>query len=121
MKRQPPALILVDPDERLRLRLGESVLIYRRLSLGALAAIERQQARTLGEGREGQFKVWLPPAALEAAICAHALLGWEGVQDPLTGAPVTYAPGLATRLPAAVRRLLVRRAHKIHPPLGDPA
>jgi hypothetical protein len=115
-----PHLTLVDPDERLEMRLGASVLLYRRLSLGALAAIERQQALTLAEGNgaDGPRQVWLPPAALEAAICAHVLLGWQGVRDPLGGAEVPYAPALAPRLPAGARRALIRRAQKIHPPRG---
>lgn len=111
-------LTLVDPDERLELRLGESVLVYRRLSLGALAAIERQQARPLAEDADALLTLWLPPATLEAAICAHVLVGWRGVREPRGGQEAAYAPGLASRLPAGARRPLVRRAQKINPPRG---
>lgn len=114
-----PHLTLVDPDERLDLRLGESVLVYRRLSLGALAAIERQQALTLAAGGgDGPLTVWLPPSALEAAVCAHVLVGWRGVRDPRGNAELPYDPALASRLPAGARRPLLRRAQKIHPPDG---
>jgi hypothetical protein len=119
MQGELPYLTLVDPDERLALRLGQSVLVYRRLSLGALGAIERQQALLLPERQDSPAQVWLPPAALEAAILAQTLVGWRGVRDPLSGAEVAYSPALAQRLPAAARRLLVRRAQKIHPHPGD--
>jgi hypothetical protein len=119
MSPAPQNLILVDPDERLALRLGDSTLVYRRLSLGALAAIERQQALLLPERQDGPAQVWLPPTALEAAICAHVLVGWRGVADPRRGAEVPYSSALAQRLPAAARRLLVKRAQKIHPSMGD--
>ncbi|MCA1906576.1 MAG: hypothetical protein LDL11_08310, partial [Desulfarculus sp.] len=74
MQRQPRHITLVDPTERLPLRVGSSTLYYRRLSLGALAAIERQQAELLPAG-PGQAPRWgLPPAALEAAVLAAVLL-----------------------------------------------
>lgn len=119
MKPERPYLTLVDPDERLVLRLGKSLLLYRRLSLGALAAIERQQALLLPERQDRPAQVWLPPAALEAAILAQTLVGWQGVRDPRSGEDLPYAPALARRLPAGARRALVRRAQKIHPPAGD--
>ncbi|MEW5913370.1 MAG: hypothetical protein AB1814_12490 [Thermodesulfobacteriota bacterium] len=112
-------LILVESDERLSLSLAGSTLFYRRLSLGALAAIERQQARLLMPPGNGRPALWLPPQALQAAICAHVLLGWQGVRDA-AGREAAYGPESAGRLPAGVRRLLVSRAQRIHPSQGEP-
>ncbi|MFH1057614.1 MAG: hypothetical protein V1797_02905 [Pseudomonadota bacterium] len=117
MEREPRHIILVDPAERLALKIGASTLYYRRLSLGALAAIEAQQARLLpGPAGPGEPPAWtLPPAALEAALMAHALLGWEGVTDP-AGRPVEFCPAAAARLPGRARRIVLGRARKLHPP-----
>ena len=112
-------LALVEPGERLALRVGASTLYYRRLSLGALAAIERQQAELLAApARGGRATLWLPPKALEAAICAHVLLDWEGVSDA-RGNQVPFSPETAARLPAKVRTLLVGLAQQIQPQQGD--
>jgi hypothetical protein len=110
MSARQTALVLVDPDERLALALGGSVLYYRRLSLGALAAIERQQMRLLAPAQGLGPRPWLPPQALEAAVAAHVLVGWQGVLGP-DGQPVPYDPATALRLPIAARRRLVERAH----------
>jgi hypothetical protein len=115
MQTPPAHLWLVDPGERLALRLGDSLLYYRRLSLGALAAAERQQTIWL-PGRQGQPpQPVLPPAALEAALVGQVLLGWENVGDPKSGEPAEYSPQAAQRLPAAARALLLRRARRLHP------
>jgi hypothetical protein len=114
MRQPPPHLILTDPDERLALRLGASKLFYRRLSLGQLAALERQQALRLPPLGEAPARGWIPPAALEAALVAQALVGWEGVCDG-RGELVEFSPQAASRLPAGVRRILNKRAHKLHP------
>ncbi len=115
MQEQPQALMLVDPQERLKLRLGSSVLIYRRLSLGALAAIERQQTVYV-PGRGGEPpQALLPPAALEAALVRHVLVGWRGVSEPLAGRAVEFSPQAAERLPAGVREMLLAQARAIHP------
>ncbi|BEQ17025.1 hypothetical protein [Desulfoferula mesophila] len=109
MSERQTTLVLVDPDERQALSLGGAVFYYRRLSLGALAAIERQQLCLLPADQGRGPRPWLPPQALEAALAAHALVGWEGVSGP-EGEPVPYSPAAALRLPVAVRRRLVRRA-----------
>lgn len=115
MSNHPPVLTLVDPDERLELRLGGSVLYYRRLSLGALAAIERQQTVYLpGRGGEPPRAV-LPPAALEAALVGQVLVGWQNVAEPLAGRPVEFGPQAAGRLPAGVRALLIEKARRLYP------
>lgn len=115
MKTPPPVLTLVDPGERLELRLGGSVLYYRRLSLGALAAIERQQTVYLpGQGGEPP-RALLPPAALEAALASHVLVGWQNVAEPLEGRLVEYSPQAAGRLPAGVRALLIKKARRLYP------
>jgi hypothetical protein len=115
MESEPKFLQLVDPDERLQLRLGGSVLFYRRLSLGALAAIERQQTVFLpGRGPEPPQAV-LPPAALEAAMLSQVLVGWQGVKEPRWGGPVEFSPQAARRLPAGVRGLLLAKARQINP------
>ncbi len=108
-------LTLVDPGERLALVIGGSTLFYRRLSLGALAAMERSQT-VMAPGRgDDPPRAVIPPAALEAAICSHVLVGWENVQGRRGGTPEPFGPGAALRLPAGVRRLLVRRAHRLLP------
>ena len=115
MASEPRHITLVDPAERLALRVGSSSIYYRRLSLGALAAIERQQAVAIPAG-PGQPPRWsLPPAALEAAVLAQVLVGWEGVVDP-TGRPVAFGPETLGRLPGRVRALVIKRARKLHPP-----
>jgi len=111
MSARQTALILVDPDERLALPLGGSVLYYRRLSLGALASIEKQQMRLLPPTQGQGPRPWLPPQALEGAIAAHVLVGWQGVLGP-DGEPVPYNPAAALRLPIAARRRLVERAQR---------
>lgn len=109
MKSQEHSLILVDPNERHALKVGGSVLFFRRLSLGACAAIEGQQAKLLA-GTDGQRpRPWLPPAALEAAICAQVLVGWQGVRDG-DGREIPYSRDNAARLPAWVRGELVKMA-----------
>lgn len=113
MKSQPPVLTLVDPAERLTLRLGGSLLYYRRLSLGALAAIERQQTVYLPGPGDGPPRAVLPPAALEAALVGQVLVGWENVAEPLEGRPVEFSPQAAGRLPAGVRALLVKKARRL--------
>ena len=110
MSARQTALVLVDPNERLALNLGGSVLFYRRLSLGALAAIERQQLTLLPPTQGRGPRPLLPPQALEAAVAAHVLVGWQGVLGP-DGEPVAYDPAAAQRLPIAARRRLVERAH----------
>ncbi|RJX31801.1 MAG: hypothetical protein C4525_11425 [Desulfarculus sp.] len=119
MEAMSPHLTLVEPEERLSLSVAGSVLFYRRLSLGALAAIERQQARLLCPPEGGRPALWLPPQALQAAICGHVLLGWQGVCDG-RGQEAAYTPESAGRLPAGVRRLLVSRAQRIHSSQGEP-
>ncbi|MCF8064821.1 MAG: hypothetical protein K9K36_06240, partial [Desulfarculaceae bacterium] len=79
MSARQTSLVLVDPEERLALALGGSVLFYRRLSLGALAAIERRQMRRPSPSQGQGPRPWLPPQALEAAIAAQVLVGWQGV------------------------------------------
>ncbi|MCB2191560.1 MAG: hypothetical protein KQI62_08345 [Deltaproteobacteria bacterium] len=111
-------LVLVDPNERLALTLGGSVLYYRRLSLGALAAIERQQLTLLPPAQGRGPRPWLPPQALEAAVAAHVLVGWEGVLGP-DGEPVAFGPAAAQRLPIDARRRLVERAYKPELMLGE--
>ncbi|MCB2228757.1 MAG: hypothetical protein KQH53_18930 [Desulfarculaceae bacterium] len=103
---------LVGHDERLSLELGGARLFYRRLSLGALAAIERQQMRLLPGAQGAGPRIWLPPEALNAAIAAHVLLGWEGVRG-LRGEPAPYSPETARRLPAGARSALIERAFAI--------
>ncbi len=111
MKSPRPHLVLVDPDERLGLSLGASTLYYRRLSLGALAAIERSQTVVL-PGEDGRKpRAVLPPAALEDALAGHVLVGWRGVRDA-RGREVPFTPEAARRLPAQVRRLLLARARR---------
>ncbi len=111
MSARPDNLILVDPRERLALPLGGSVLYYRRLSLGALAAIERQQLCLLPPSQGQGPRPWLPPQALEAAVAAHVLVGWEGVLAP-DGRPAPFGPEAALRLPIAARRHLLERARQ---------
>jgi hypothetical protein len=111
MKAPRPYLVLVDPEERLSLRLGASTLYYRRLSLGALAAIERSQTIVLPGERGQKPRVVLPPAALEDALAGHVLVGWQGVRDA-QGREVPFTPDNARRLPAQVRRLLLARARR---------
>jgi len=119
MQREPRHIVLVDPAERLTLKVGASALHYRRLSLGALAAIERQQAIPL-PGPPGESPRWtLPPQALEAAILAHVLVGWAGVSDA-GGRPVELSPAAAARLPGRARRIILARARKLHPPASPP-
>lgn len=115
MPREPRHITLVDPAERLALRLGSSTLYYRRLSLGALAAIERQQAVGLPAGPDQPPRWSLPPAALEAAVLAAVLLGWDGVTDA-AGQEVAFDPTALARLPGRARSLVLRRARKLHPP-----
>lgn len=118
MSARQNSLILVDPSERLALPLGGSVLFYRRLSLGALAAIERQQMRLLPPAQGQGPRLWLPPQALEGAIAAHVLVGWQGVLAP-DGSPAPYGPAAALRLPIAARRHLVERARGPEPWPGE--
>ena len=107
-------IVLVDDNERLELELAGSRLIYRRLSLGELAALERQQAMVVaGPGRTPP-RLIIPQAALEAAICARVLLGWKGVVDS-QGREVKFDPSLAGRLPAPVRSRLVKAAFRLKP------
>ncbi|MCF8034355.1 MAG: hypothetical protein K9K66_10250 [Desulfarculaceae bacterium] len=110
-------LTLVDPAERLSLELGGSRLYYRRLSLGALAAIERQQMLLMPAAQGQGPRLWLPPEALNAAIAAHVLVGWDGVRGPAGPAP--YGPEPARLLPAGARAALVRRAFDLDPPDGE--
>lgn len=98
-----PRLTLVDPTERLSLAVAGSTIFFRRLSLGALAAIERQQTLLLADPDGGPPRAVIPPAALEAAICAQAVVGWQGVCDQ-QGRPVEFGPSRVGRLPAGVRR-----------------
>lgn len=109
-------LILVDENERLALKVGESTLFYRRLSLAALAAIERSQTVMLPGRGQDPPKAVIPASALEAAICGRVLVGWEKVRCPRTGDQVEFTAGAASRLPAGIRRQLVRRAHGLQAP-----
>ena len=118
MSTPPRVVTLVDPNERLALALGPATLYYRRLSLGALAAIERQQMRLLPPARGLGPRPWLPPRALEAAIAAHVLVGWEGVELP-GGGPAAFGPDTARRLPAGARKALLARARQIDPLHGE--
>ncbi len=95
-------LRLVASGERWPLEVGESLLHYRRLGLGELAELERR----LGAPA--------PAAALEAALLERVLLGWQGVRDR-RGRRVAFSPGLAGRLPGAVRRLVAARALELVP------
>jgi len=104
-----PYLTLVDPDERLPLRLHGSTLFYRRLSLGALAGIERAQTVILPASGDDPPRAVLPRAALEAAIIDHVLVGWRDVRG-LEGHDLPFSPRLARRLPGGVREVLLRRA-----------
>ena len=115
MEREPRHITLIEPAERLCLRIGSSTLYYRRLSLGALAAIERQQAVALPAGPDMPPRWSLPPAALEAAVLAAVLLGWEGVGDA-AGREVPFGPAALARLPGRARSLVLRQARKLHPP-----
>ena len=116
MENEPAKIVLVDPNERWPLRLGDSTLYYRRLSIGALAALERQQAVPApGQHRGQPPRMVIPPAALERAICAHVLLDWENVTGP-GGEPLEYTPEAARMLPASVREKLVRAAKEPLPP-----
>ncbi len=117
MSMREEKLILVSESERLPLRVGSSVLYYRRLSLGALAGMERSQAVQAPGGEGGQARVFTPPAALEAAIVAHALVGWEGVYDPINKQEVPFSPLYAGRLPAGVRKMLLAKAKDIKLPV----
>lgn len=114
MENSGPQILLVDPDERLALRHGGSVLYYRRLDLGSLAALERQQA-VWRNGPDGKPRQVLPRAAMEAAILGRVLVGWRGVGDPITGAEPPFDKRLAARLPAGVRALVLSRAQQITP------
>lgn len=107
---------MVSDGERLPLKVGSSVLYYRRLSLGALAAIERSQAISASVQEGGQARALIPPAALEAAMVAHVLVGWEKVCDPINNEEVPFSPLCASRLPAGVRQMLLARARDIKPP-----
>lgn len=109
-------LTLVDPDERLALAVGSSTLYYRRLGLGALAALERQQTILAGDPGGGPPRAVLPAAALEAAICAHVLKGWRGVLGA-DGREVRFRPGSAGLLPAMARRLLTGAAYGLAGPV----
>jgi len=112
MSTQPTHLTLVDPDERLTLGLGAATLYYRRLSLGALAAIERQQMRLLPAAQGAGPRLWLPPEALNAAIAGHVLVGWQGVELP-GGDEAPFGPETAARLPAGARAALIARAYEM--------
>lgn len=113
------ALTLVEPGERLPLVIGASTLFYRRLSLGALAAIERGQTVLVPGQGDGPPRALIPPAALEAAICAHVLVGWENVLDPRVDGPAPFGPGAYSRLPAGARRLLLRRSRRLSPAYNE--
>lgn len=116
MKETPSHITLVDPGERLPLPLAGSVLYYRRLSLGQLAALERQQALSLAGQAGAPARIWIPPAALEAAMVAQVLVGWQGVLEPRTGREAQFTPQTAQGLPAAARAPLLRAARRLHPP-----
>lgn len=112
-------LTLVDPEERFALHLGPSTLFYRRLSLGDLAAIERQQTVFSNDPESGEPRALIPPHALEAAICAHVLGGWQGVLDG-QGAEVEFGSRALGLLPGGVRQMVVEAAHQITVQTGGP-
>jgi len=118
MSTQPNHLTLVQPHERLALSLGPATLFYRRLSLGALAAIERQQMRLLPAAQGAGPRVWLPPEALSAAIAAHVLVDWQGVELP-GGGEAPFGPETARYLPAGARAALIARAYDLHTQPGE--
>ncbi|ADK83524.1 hypothetical protein Deba_0145 [Desulfarculus baarsii DSM 2075] len=107
-------IALVSPDERWPLAIDGATFFYRRLSLAALAAIERQQALIVRD-QDGRPRQVIPPAALETAICRHALLDWRGVVDA-AGRPAACAPGLVDLLPAGARARLAAAAMDIRIP-----
>ncbi len=111
MNEPRPNLTLVDPDERLPLELGGSTLFYRRLSLGALASIERAQTVILPAAGGEPPRAVLPRAALEAAILDHVLVGWQGVLGR-RGREEPFSRAAARRLPGGVREALLRRARE---------
>ena len=109
----------MSPEEAWPLVCHGSTLYYRRLSLGVLASLERQHSVTLPAGEHGA-----PPRrtvdrhALEAAICAHVLVGWQGVLDH-QGQAVEFTPSAGLKLPAGVRNRLLAVAMDLNPPAAD--
>jgi hypothetical protein len=114
MKRPDRSITLVDPEERLPCRVGGSRLYYRRLSLGALAALERAHTEWPDPPPGQDRRPVLNRAALEEACLAHVLVGWENVAGP-DGRPVPFSPDAARRLPGGVRELVLRRARRPWP------
>jgi hypothetical protein len=119
MSERDPMLVLVDPGERLPLAVGGSTLYYRRLSLGALAALERAHTEWPAPAPGQAPRPVLNRAALEAACLAHVLVGWDNVAGP-AGRPVGFSPAAARRLPGGVRELILRRAREARPPTPQP-
>lgn len=119
MENDAQKVVLVDPEERWPLHVAGSVLYYRRLSIGALAAIERRQAIPLqGDRRGDPPRMVVPPAALEQAICAHVLVGWSNVNGP-DGQVLEFTTEAARLLPSSIRKILVRAAQEPTPPEGE--
>lgn len=109
---------LVRADERWPLALDGAVLFYRRVSLGVLAALERQQAQTVFDPQSHAPRQVISPAALEAAICRYALVDWQGVSGP-DGAAVAFERHAAQALPAGARARLVAAAMDPNPPRSE--
>lgn len=116
MESEMEKVILVDPNERWPLKVGDSTLYYRRLSIGALAALERQQAVPAPVQYRGQPpRLTVPTAALEQAICVHVLVGWDNIIGP-DGKALEFSPEAVRLLPALIRKKLVQAAREPLPP-----
>ncbi|MGD8561236.1 MAG: hypothetical protein PVG03_01820 [Desulfarculaceae bacterium] len=112
METETKNLVLVDKSERKPLHFGASTLFYRRLSLGALASLEKTHTVYQPRPGGGPPLAVVPAAALEAALVAHVLVDWEGVAGR-EGKEEAFSPEAARRLPAEVRRLLLKEAQKL--------
>ena len=113
---------LVSHKESWPLACGQSVLFYRRLGLGVLASLERLHAvrPPPGEAAGAPGQAVINRHALEAAVCAHVLVGWRDVLDH-RGRPVEFSPSAALKLPASVKTRLLEAAMCLHPPAARAA
>ena len=110
---------LVSQKEAWPLAYGGSLLFYRRFSLGVLASLERQHSVLLpAEPGGAPCRQTVNRRALEAAICAHVLVGWQNVRDH-RGEPVEFSPGAALKLPASVKNRILEAAMNFSPPPGQ--
>jgi len=98
-------LEIIDPEETFELRIGESVLVLRRLDEPALKEIRKRHTRKQTEfvnHRPVRVEV-TDEDAVNADVLDYVIVGWRNVRHPVTKAEVPCTRENKLRLPGKAK------------------